>query len=95
MNKPAYKGKNIRVREDAHKLATNHCGKKIVLGEFVSEAIEEKVQREGVPTLDRQDPKITDISLMTDGSVSTCVTWRLKKKRNDDTKNTSLQLHYY
>lgn len=55
MNKPAYKGKNIRVREDAHQSAVIHCGKKIVLGEFVSEAIEEKLQREGVPTLDRQD----------------------------------------
>ena len=53
MNK--YKGKNIRVSNETHKLAANHCGKKLVLGAWVDEAILEKLQREGIPTLERQD----------------------------------------
>ena len=44
----AYKGKNIRVTNEAHQAAIDHCGKKIVVGAWVSEAIEEKLQREVV-----------------------------------------------
>lgn len=43
-----YKGKNIRVTEDAHKLATDHCGKKIIMGAWVSDAIIEKIDREKI-----------------------------------------------
>lgn len=41
-----YKGKNIRVTEEAHQQAVNHCGKKLIVGAWVSEAIEEKLQRD-------------------------------------------------
>lgn len=41
-----YKGKNIRVEEEVHKLATDHVGKKIKLGAFTSEAIIEKIEKE-------------------------------------------------
>ena len=41
-----YKGKNIRVSEEAHKNAVEHCGVKLNLCAWTSEAILEKLERE-------------------------------------------------
>lgn len=41
-----YKGKNIRVTQEAHQQAVDHCGKKLIVGAWVSEAIEEKIIRD-------------------------------------------------
>lgn len=46
MNETKYKGKNIRVSDEAHAIAVNHCGAKMIIGSWVSEAIKEKAERE-------------------------------------------------
>ena len=50
-----YKGKNIRVSDDHHKKLVDNLPKKINMGAWVEEAIDEKLQREGIPTLSVQD----------------------------------------
>lgn len=56
-----YKGKNIRVDEDAHAAAVDHCGKKIILGEWTSEAIREKIERETAGEKAQYDKKLNRI----------------------------------
>lgn len=75
-----YKGKNIRVSDETHKIVSEHCGKKLVIGAFTDEAIKEKIEREGIPTLDRQDPKLTEVSILKDGTYGVGVDWPVKKE---------------
>jgi hypothetical protein len=46
MSDTKYKGKNIRVTDDAHAKAVEHCGQLINLGAWTSEAMMEKLERE-------------------------------------------------
>jgi hypothetical protein len=46
MSDTKYKGKNIRVTDDAHAQAVKHCGELINLGAWTSEAMMEKLERE-------------------------------------------------
>lgn len=54
-----YKGKNIRVSDEAHQLAVEHCGEKVKIGQWTGEAIREKIERETIGEKARYNKNLT------------------------------------
>ncbi len=56
-----YKGKNIRVSDDHHAKIVSHIPKKVTVGGWVEEAIDEKIERETTGEKAQYDKKLNRI----------------------------------